>query len=115
MAWDAAGGGAGIAVYRMVNPSSPTPVATASGVDSSGVVTLSLNISSGGAGVGTTQQDNGGTNTWVGLTEDYEVDINTTEYFSSAFGTVAGTPRTITATSTDTTPDGMSGCSASWA
>ena len=108
----------GIGVYRLVNPNSPTPVASAfPNANASGVLTLSINVNDGGAAVGGIMIHNNAANTitWSGLTEDFDVDISgVSETHSAAHGTSTGSPLAITATSTDTTLQGMAGSSASW-
>lgn len=104
-----------ISVFRLMNPSSATAAATATdNTPSSGLIDLSLNVPVGGGAVGGTQGINAGTSTWVGLTEVHDVDINSNEWSSAAFGTTAGSPLTVTATSSDTTPTEYVGAAASW-
>lgn len=109
--------GCGIDVFRLIlDEPTPTAFATSEGSHSSGVVTLSLNIPTGGGAIGIVQSQSGSTTTWVGLTEASDIDIvgSAADFMSGALGTTAGTPRTITATNADTTPTNYVGCAASW-
>lgn len=107
-----------IAVFRLVNPVSATPYAfTKALTHTSGVLTLSLNVPSGGAALATAsaRNDSAAGFTWSGLTELFDVDYGAAnDYHSAALGTAAGSPRVVTATFSDTTPQGLSGISASW-
>jgi hypothetical protein len=106
-----------ISVFRMMNPSSAAAHAIASDVTpSSGLLGLSLNVAAGGGWVAGSQQVNGGANDWTpALSEVHDVDINSDEWSSAAFGVQSGTPLTVTDQSADTAPTGMVGASASWA
>lgn len=106
-----------IAVFRLVNPVSATPYAfTKALTHTSGVITLSLNVPSGGAALATVSARNDSVAglTWSGLTEQFDADYNNNDFHSAAIGTTAGSPLVVTATFSDTTPQGLSGISASW-
>lgn len=108
--------GAGIAVYRILNPASATPVDNDCTISqASGVITISTDIPSGGAAIGGVAWVGAdAANTWSGLTEDFDSSPGGTSVWTGANGGSAGTPAVITVTNTDTTPGDQSGCSASW-
>lgn len=104
----------GIAVYRLINPSSPTAYDTGSDfVPSSGLVDLNLNVPANGKAVAVAMTASGSSFSWSGATERFDVDIgNGDDFFSVADTTTEGSPRSITATSTGASDVG--GVSASW-
>lgn len=114
--FDVSPGQSGLSVFRLINPSSitATDVVTYTEV-SGGLVTLDATISTGGAAVACTQSQNGGSATWAGLTERYDSDLATNEYFSSASGGSSGSPASISMTSSDTSPTSLFGVCASFA
>ena len=104
-----------IGIYRLINPSSIIPDATIEDiVDASGLIDVSLAVSAGGGSVSGSSQLNGGSNTWVGASEVYDVVQEAVMDFSGALNFTSGAPQTITTQSLDTTPVHMTGCSASW-
>lgn len=109
-------GGFGIAVYRLINPSGAEAHDVAvDNAHTSGVITVSLDIPTGGAAVGVTMGTDRGTDTWDGLTEDYDDQLgDASRRGSAASGGSEGSPHPIVATNSDTTPQRMTGCSASW-
>jgi len=117
--WSAAIGGCGIGVYSLLNPASSTATDTATAIHSSGVVTLTLDIPTGGAAIAVTlaQETVLPTITWTGTaspSENYDFDADIGDAMSGAIGTTAGTNVTFIATSSDTTPSNMRGVAASW-
>jgi len=111
--------GSSIMVYRMTNPSSATPYHTAGASGVSGVVTMNLNVPSGGVGIaGVSEHSTSpvpGTKTWSGVTKDVEVNVWDYADISAARGGTPGTTQQITATSSITNPYfGYVGVSASW-
>lgn len=112
---DGGSDGLAISVFRLIDPASQTASDTASDVTPvSGVLNLNTDIVTGGGAIGATASRDGGLTTWAGLTEVQDVDVISNEFMSAAFGTTAGAPRTITATSADTTPGQYVGCVAAW-
>ena len=107
--------GVGIAVYRLLNPSSSTAYdVTIAGTDSMGQENVSLEIPPGGTAVGGVMCRGGGTFTWAGLTEDQEYDVQTQEVMGAASGGNSGTPHVITVQCSDTSPSTMVSAPASW-
>jgi hypothetical protein len=111
--------GSSIMVYRMTNPSSATPYHTAGASGVSGVVTMNLNVPSGGVGIaGVSEHSTSpvpGTKTWSGVTKDVEVNVWDYADISAARGGTPGTTQQITATSSITNPYfGYVGVSATW-
>jgi hypothetical protein len=85
-----------VSVYAAYGRTAGTPVtATATtGTD----VSLDLTVSAGSDIIAAAEVRNGGMWSWVGLTEDDEVDLGTGEYVASASATnVSAGTRTITA------------------
>lgn len=111
--------GARITAYNLTNPLSPTAYASfATTGRSGGTQTLSLNIAAGGAAVGVTaiQNDSGLSTSWSGLTQYVGSEgIGESDYASMGYGGSSGFPYPISVTSSDASPQGMRGCSASWA
>lgn len=106
-----------LGVWRLMNIGSTTPHDTATDITpSSGVLNLDCDVQAGGAIFAATQQSNGGTNTWSGVTEDYDADALSNENYSGASASFvsAQTPQAITATSADTTPQEMVGAACSF-
>lgn len=56
---------------------------------------LNLNIAAGGAAIGVSMVRDGTVSTWTGLTEHFDTDIRSNEWFSAASGGTAGTPATV--------------------
>jgi hypothetical protein len=110
----AVSGGLEIFVWRMGNPSSSTAVAHTNALHSSGVVTLSINVSSGGKGVAVATSRSGSTWTWVGASEEADDAPSGSLNASGATISTSGSPTTITATNANSSPANASGCSASW-
>jgi hypothetical protein len=107
--------GISIVVCRILNPSSPTGFDTASGVHSSGTVDLSLDIPNGGDAVAIVQSINAGSTIWTGLTELIDTDVDTADFFTAASGGGSpGTPHTVTAVCSDSTPVRYQGHAVSW-
>jgi hypothetical protein len=107
--------GVGIAVYKLVNPSSSMAFdVTIDGADSSGQGSISLNIPAGGAAVGGVMCRGGGTYTWTGLNEDQEYDVQSQEVMGAASGGSGGTPHLITVQCSESGPSTMVSASASW-
>jgi hypothetical protein len=106
----------GIGVYRMINPGSITATDTTctTATGTGGVVTLNLNIASGGKAVASILAVGALASTWSGLTEDFDINIETTGWFTGANGGSAGSPHAVVNTNSDTTIT-PAGCSASWA
>ena len=105
--------GCGISVYRIISADSAdltSTHATASDItDSSGVMTASINCPAGGVILGGRQGRNDSSNTWTGgLSEDYDVDTNTNEWFTTGSGVFSTlqTGLSTTVTNADTTPGG---------
>jgi hypothetical protein len=110
---------AGVMVYRMTNPSSATAYHTATGTGVSGVISMNLNIPSGGAGIAAagehTTSPVPGTKAWSGLTKDFEADTWAYDDITSAHGGTPGTTQAISATSSVTAPYfAFRGVAASW-
>ncbi len=104
-----------IAIYRLINPSSIQAYDVRSTLDeTSGVSDVSLNIPSGGLAIGAMQGRAVSTSTWDGLVETVDLEIDSTDYFSSALGGSPGTPHTVTYTNADTTPAQHGVITASW-
>lgn len=94
------------------------PFGTASAAHAAGVVTLNCNTPGNGAVFGIAQALNAGasnSNTWTGLSEQYDTDIASGEVFTAAFDfrLPAATPRAISVANTDTTPGNFAGVVAS--
>ena len=108
---------ASVGVYRTVNLPSATPYATATdNTPSSGVVNPNVNTPGNGLVIAASSQRNGGTVTFNGVTKNFDVDSRTSDYVAAgmAYPVAASTPRAITITSSDTSPDNMVGVAASW-
>jgi hypothetical protein len=74
----------GVGVYRLIT-NNPTPFDTRSAAGTSttrGTRTVSLGM--GGRALGVKMVYNGGSSTWTGLDENYDVDMRTGEWASSA-------------------------------
>lgn len=114
----AAMAGARVTAYTLVNPASASAFATlATSGSSSGTQTLSINIPSGGKAVGVTaiQNDTGLSTSWSGLTQYVGSEgIGESDYASMGYGGSFGSPYAMSVTSSDASPQGMRGCSASW-
>jgi hypothetical protein len=114
---------AGLATYRLMNPSSATPSDvtsdTGGGDNNDGVASLSLDIPAGGAAIGAacSFNDLGGANVWVGLTADAAFTLpggsGAADHFTSASLTseAGATPLTVSYTSDS---NDIGGASASW-
>lgn len=110
--------GAGVALYIAAVPTGTTAtvVVTYTGGTSLGAATfilrnrtvttatssstaqspsLNLNISTGGAAIGVSMVRDGTVSTWTGLTENFDTDIRSNEWFSAASGGTPGTPATV--------------------
>jgi hypothetical protein len=109
--------GLAIDTFRMINPGSATPHATATNTaTTANDMDLSLNIPTGGKAVAVqgNNDNSASTLTFTGLTATgSQVDLNSFDYFLSAVGGAAGTPHTVTASASGT-PINRSGCAASW-
>lgn len=110
-----------VGIYRAVNEGSATPVATASDntLTSSTTLDVNVNISAGGwavAGVTTLTSAATPTNTWTGVTEQYDVTLEATSrgmgggFVSASAG---GTPVTINVVASTALVNGAA-CSMSW-
>lgn len=109
--WDSTGNAAGIGIFRLINPVSATPFAFTTSMSTDPLI-LSINIATGGAAIGAMMLANGGASTWTGLTEDFDTDINTSDFHTAAHGGSAGTPTTISVD--PSSQGGIVGVSASW-
>lgn len=112
------GSGASVALYIAAVPTGTTAtvVVTHTGGTSLGVATfilrnrtvttatsssnaqspsLNLNIAGGGAAIGVSMVRDGTVSTWTGLTERFDTDIRSNEWFSAASGGTPGTPATV--------------------
>lgn len=117
---------AAISTYRLMNPSSATPTATATDAHDGASVTLtdtlSLNVSAGGGVVACDacrNRSGADTYTWVGLTDDGQLSLpgdGNNDRASSAHTTsVSGaSPLTITADIDVTINGGIGGACATW-
>ena len=105
-----------VSIYRMVHSNYTGALDTAGADHSSGVVDLPIDTVAGGALVAVTQSNNGGTATWANATEDVDVDAGTNDYFSTASDPSTGlaTNLALSMTSSDTTPNLLPGCAASF-
>ncbi len=56
---------------------------------------LNLNIAAGRAAIGVSMVRDGTVSTWTGLTEHFDTDIRSDEWFSAASGGTPGTPATV--------------------
>ena len=102
-----------IATYTVTSGEDGISVGTAGTDDtpSSGVCSTTVNVNAKGAVLAHTHNHEGGTTTWSGdgVVEDFDNDVFTQDYHSgaSAETTADDTSFSVTATSSDTTPDGM--------
>lgn len=110
--------GAIIGVARILNPAvGGAAFATSQSVTpSSGVLTLSLNSPANGGVIGVVGVRNNSAVSvaWAGIAENLEADLSALDPGSVASGLVSGSPAVVTATSSDSTPQEMEGCAASW-
>jgi hypothetical protein len=100
---------AGSAVYFIPAGSTVAQLTSQSETTRAGS-TLSGNVADGDAVVGAQMTTGGGVTTWTGLTEDYDADARSNEYFTaaSASDVSAATPRTITTSTTSAKTAGIS-------
>jgi hypothetical protein len=80
----AASDSCGVGVYRLItdDPTAFDTQSIAGSSNSVGTRTVSLNM--GARALGVKMVYNGGSSTWTGLNEDYDVDVRTNEWASSA-------------------------------
>jgi len=81
----------GAATYILRNRATTTATSSSTAEDPS----LNLNIAAGGAAVGVSMVRDGTVSTWTGLTENFDTDTRSNEWFSGASGGTPGTPATI--------------------
>ena len=81
----------GAATYILRNRATTTATSSSTAEDPS----LNLNIAAGGAAVGVSMVRDGTVSTWTGLTENFDTDTRSGEWFSGASGGTPGTPATI--------------------
>lgn len=112
MTISANGGRKAVGVYRVIGQSgSSIALYGTETTDTGANPTLSLDVSSGGVVIAGTNVEQGSACTWTGLTENYDVDLNSGEYYSGASATISTTEtKTITTSLTGTSPVGMSAC-----
>lgn len=77
--------GRAMSLFRIITGPAGLGVGT-SYKDQSRPINFSADFEAGGAGVAATMNRNGGTSTWSGLTEAYDLDLISSDNFSSAFG-----------------------------
>lgn len=102
-----------IGLWRLITDNI-TPVAT--NTDTADSITVNVNTQNGGGVVAIAQCRNGSTSTWTGVTEDFDFDTASGEYFTGGSHTASSTetPRTITGNN-DGGPASMAGCAVSFA
>ena len=81
----------GAATYILMNKTADTANSSSTVEDP----TLNLNIAAGGVAIGVSMVRDGTVSTWTGLTEDFDTDIRSNEWFSGAHGGSAGTPASV--------------------
>jgi len=81
----------GAATYILRNRT----VTTATSSSTAQSPSLNLNIAVGGAAIGVSMVRDGTVSTWTGLTENFDTDIRSDEWFSAASGGTPGTPATV--------------------
>lgn len=81
----------GAATFILRNRTTTTATSSSTAEDPS----LNLNIAGGGAAIGVSMVRDGTVSTWTGLTEQFDTDIRSNEWFSAASGGTPGTPATI--------------------
>lgn len=88
----------GVSVWAIYDLASDTPTDTATDVSDDEPMDVSLNVAAGGMAFGVGFGANWPSNTWAGLTEDFETVLEGDLYWSgaSAQGLSAASPRTIT-------------------
>lgn len=103
----------GIGVYRL-NAEGKTPNDTDT-VAGSSAVDMVLSVPKNGAALAGRFQINGAVTTWTGLTEDFDFDTRSNEWFSGAHANGLGEDATYDISVNATNPDGGSMVAASWA
>ena len=81
----------GAATYILRNRDTTTATVSSTAQSPS----LNLNIAAGGAAIGVSMVRDGTVSTWTGLTENFDTDTRSGEWFSGASGGTPGTPATI--------------------
>jgi len=103
----------GVGLWRLITDDI-TPHDTAT--DTADTISVNVNVQDGGGVCAIAMCRNGSTTTWTGVTEDFDTDAQTGEYFTGGSHTATSneTPRTVSGNNDGATAS-MAGCAVSFA